>query len=167
MAKISVDFLLGNGIASRAIAWFGFGADGFSHCAGVLADGRYLDARSDAIAGIPAGVHIRDPDTERSHRRERWTLDVTPAEYAAWEANLRAKIGTPYSRSSIYGFITGRRVMVNGEWDCSALQINALQHIKRVVYPLPFAAHQISPNVVRVLMAQIGAIREFSYVDWT
>ena len=103
MAEISIDFLLGNGFASRAIAWFGFGSGGYSHCAGVLADGRYLDSRDDVVGHVPAGVHIRNPKSEISLRRERWTLEVTQAEYDAWEANLRAKIGTPYAKIDIYG----------------------------------------------------------------
>jgi len=161
MAEISIDFLLGNGLSSRAIAWFGFGAGGYSHCAGVLADGRYLDAREDWVGVTPPGVHIRDPKQEISARRERWTLSVTQTEYDDWEGNLRAKIGDPYAKIAIFGFISGRREIVTGQYTCSMLQVNALQHIKRVVYPLPFLAHQISPNVVLCLMAQIGARQTF------
>jgi hypothetical protein len=170
MAEISVDFLLGPGCTSRAIAWDGLGFGGYSHSAGLLSSGRYLDARSEAMHGIwtvgpearklgvvPAGVHIRDPSWEKSIRRTRATLIVTQTEYDDWEANLRAKIGTPYARVDIIGFITGRKVEVNGMWDCSQLQINALQHIKRIPFPLSVPAHQISPNTLKLMMESIDA----------
>jgi len=171
MAEIAVDFLLGPGCTSRAIAWSGLGFGGYSHCAGVLESQRYLDARVDAMRGVwtvgpekgkpgvaPSGVHIRDPSWEKSVKRVRATLSATPAEYASWEANLRAKIGAPYAKVDIIGFITGRKVDVNGMWDCSQLQINALQHIKRIPYPLSVPAHQISPNTLKLMMEAIGAI---------
>lgn len=157
MSEISVDFLLGPGPLSWLIAWDGLGFGGFSHAASVLADGRYLDARSDAMHGVPAGVHIRMPGYERSIRRTRATIEVTQAEYDDWEANLRAKIGTPYSKRVIWGYISGRKEEVKGRWICSELAVNALQHIGKVRYPLQVPAHQISPDTLFVLMDQIGA----------
>jgi hypothetical protein len=156
MAQIAIDFLRGAGWSSQAIEYFGLGAGGYSHCASVLSDGRYLDARNDVIAGIPAGVHIRLPVTEKSTRRLRATLEVSQEIYAEWEKNLRAKIGDAYGRGDILDFILGRPGHANGHYICSALAVNALQHVKVVPFPLPWAAHQITPNSVLVVVAAVG-----------
>jgi hypothetical protein len=170
MAEIIVDFLRGPGILSALIAWDGIGSGGYSHVANLLADGRYLDARSTKMGGIwkrgprqgvidqvPAGVHIRDPEWEPSIKRLRATFKATQTEYDDWEANLRAKITTDYSGLAIWGFISGRNVNVHGHWMCSMLSINALQHVKKIVYPLPYAAHQINPTIELLLVSQAGA----------
>lgn len=156
MPEIAVDFILGSGLPSRLIAWYGCGYNGYSHCASVLNDGRYLDARSDVLGGVPAGVHIRLPDTETWVKKRRATLQVTEQEYADWEANLRGKIGCPYDKGGIMGFILGKDDHGKGQWFCSALAINAVQHIKKVPYPLPILAHQISPDAALLILATAG-----------
>lgn len=156
MEQVAIDLMRGPDFSSYWIERFGFGNGGFSHGASVLRDGRYLDSRSDVINGVPAGVHIRDPKSERAIYRERWAIDVSDSVYADWEANLRAKIGTPYGDSDIMDFILGRAGHIGGQWICSALAVNALQHVKLVVYPLPVEAHAISPNSLLLLIAQAG-----------
>lgn len=154
--EIAVDFLMGPDRSSSLISWFGLGPGGYSHCASVLKDGRYLDARNDVIAGVPAGVHIREPKTEAWIRKRRATLEVTEEEYAAWEANLRAKIGDAYGRSDIMEFLFDRGSHEPGHYICSALAINAIQHIKRVPFPLWVPAHQISPNSCLLILQAVG-----------
>ena len=165
MAEIAVDFLLGQDWTSRLIARYGADTGGWSHCASVLKDGRYLDARSDVIAGVPAGVHIREALSEKWVRKRRASLQVTDSEYASWEANLRAKITDAYGRSDIVNIILGRPGHTAGQWICSALAINAVQHISRswaqphigyIPYPLPYAAHEISPDVALMILATAG-----------
>lgn len=165
MSEIAVDFLLGPDCFSRGIAYFGQGSNGWSHCASVLSDGRYLDARNDVMAGVPAGVHIRLADTEKWVRKRRATLAVTPAEYADWEANLRAKITTQYDRDAILGFLEGKSMHTAGRWICSALAINGIQHVARawtqphlgyVPFPLPVPAHQVTPNALLLILATAG-----------
>lgn len=165
MSQIAIDFLLGPDWSSRLIAWYGQGYGGYSHVASVLKDGRYLDARSDVLYGVPAGVHIRHPDTERWIKKRRATLEVTPEEYAAWEANLRAKITDPYAKGDILDFILGRSGHTAGQWICSATAINAVQHVSRswhpshpgyIPYPLPIPAHEISPNTALLIVATAG-----------
>jgi hypothetical protein len=165
MAQIAVDFLLGTDWTSRVIARYGVPTGGWSHCASVLKDGRYLDARSDEIAGVPPGVHIREANTEKFLRKQRATLQVTDAEYASWEANLRAKITDSYGRGDILGFVFGRAGHVNGQWICSALAINAIQHISRgwepphlgyIPYPMEVAAHAISPDMLSMILDAVG-----------
>jgi hypothetical protein len=171
MAQIRIDFLRGAGFSSRLIEWSGVGSGGYSHCASILADGRYLDARSDKIPGndpklyrggiCPAGVHIRDPKSEGYTARTRATLEVTDAEYAAWEKNLRAKIGDEYGVRDIFGFITGIPGHYAGQYVCSALAINAVQHVGKLPYPLPLPAHQINPTMALMCVASA----RFAIVD--
>ena len=170
MAQIAVDFLRGISWTSRPIAWFGLGAHGYSHAASVLKDGRYLDARSDVIAGVPAGVHIRHLETETRIATRRATLDVSDADYAAWEANLRAKITDPYGVWDIVDFMTGEAIHKPGSYICSALAINAVQHMCRswhpllpgyyprgyVPYPLVWPAHEITPNAGLLILQTAG-----------
>jgi hypothetical protein len=156
MAQIAIDFLMGPDASSKLISWFGVGPGGYSHCASVLADGRYLDARNDVIAGVPAGVHIRDPQTEKWVRKRRAMLEVTQAEYNEWELNLRAKIGDAYGRSDIMEFIFDRGKHQPGHYICSALVINEIQHIKKMAFPLWLPAHQVSPNMCLSLLQASG-----------
>jgi hypothetical protein len=156
VSEIAVDFLLGPDWPSRLIAWYGEGYGGFSHCASVLADGRYLDARNDVLGGVPAGVHIRLPETERWVKKQRATLQVSLTEYNAWESNLRARIGDPYAKSDIWGFIIGKDEHEAGHWECSAHALDAVQHVHRVPFPLPIPAHQITPNACLLILAAVG-----------
>jgi hypothetical protein len=169
MAQIAVDFLLGTGLSSHLIAWFGYGSGGYSHCASVIVDERhgerYLDARNDVIAGVPPGVHIREISTEKWIKKRRATLEVTQPEYDAWEANLRAKITDGYGRDDILDFIDEGERHANGRYICSALAINAVQHISRswtaphvgfVPYPLYVPAHQISPDSCLLALQTAG-----------
>lgn len=155
---IRLQFVLGAGVSSRLIAWYGNGYGGYSHVDGILSDGRLLGARSDKCGGQPPGVHIRPPAYETWAKRTLVTIESTDAEYADWEANLRAKINTPYAKGDILDFITGNAKHEAGQWICSGLQINALQHIKRVPYPLPVPAHQVTPNSLLLIAATIGGV---------
>lgn len=166
MAEIRIDFLAGTELSSRLIEWFGLGRGGYSHCASVLADGRYLDARNDTIGQVAPGVHIRDVDTEKWIRKRRLSLTVTDDEYATWEANLRAKITDGYGRADIIAFLDPYERHLPGHYICSALVINAIQHVSRVhwhpghagyvPFPLPIAAHQIIPNASLLILATAG-----------
>jgi hypothetical protein len=156
MAQLAIDFLMGPDGSSRLISWFGQGPKGYSHCASVLKDGRYLDARDDVLAGVPSGIHIRHPESEAWIKKRRATLEVTEGEYEDWEANLRAKIGDAYAERDIVGMIIDRMMHKSGTYDCSALAINALQHIKVVPFPLPIPAHEITPNAALLIVATAG-----------
>ena len=156
MSTIALEFRLGPDWESRAIARFGHGPGGWSHVANVLADGRFLDARSDTLAGVKPGIHIRAPDSEAWVKRQRATLEVSAAVYDAWEANLRAKIGDVYALWDILGFFLDRMLHRPATYDCSALAVNALQHVGLVPFPLEgFPAHECTPNDV-CLIAQVA-----------
>jgi hypothetical protein len=83
-------------------------------------------------------------------------MEVTEDEYAAWEANLRAKITDGYGGDDIWDFILGRSGHVDGHWICSALAINAVQHIKKVPYPLVLPAHSITPTACLLILQTAG-----------
>jgi hypothetical protein len=164
MAQIRIDFLAGIGWSSRLIEQFGF-PQGWSHCASVLSDGRYLDSRDNAIAGVPAGVHIRQQSSEKWTRRCSATLPVTGAEYAYYETGLRAHLTTEYDEHAILGFLEGKSLHTAGDWICSALAINGVQHLSRtwtpthlgyIPYPLPIPAHEISPDAALLILATAG-----------
>lgn len=156
MSIIAIDFLMGPDWVSKEIAWFGQGPHGYSHCASVLQDGRYLDARDGELAGVPAGVHIRLPETEAWIRKRRVFKTVSMQVYNAWEANLTAKLGDAYAERDILGMIFDRMMHKPGTYDCSALVINALQHVKLVPFPLVIPAHQVTPDVALIIVQMAG-----------
>lgn len=175
MAEIRIFFQLGPDWQSRAIARYGANTGGWSHCGFILQDGRLLDSRSDRLKRVdpkcnvpdivPAGVHIRDPASEKWVRRLIATLEVTQAEYDEFEENARAKITTPYGRWDILNILLGRPGHVAGQWICSAFVINEVQHVSRawtpphtgyVPFPLPVAAHEISPDMALMVLATAG-----------
>ena len=161
---IAVDFLAGTDLFSGLIEKFGF-PRGYSHCASVLKDGRYLDSRSNVLGDVPVGVHIRDPQSEQWVRKRRASLVVPDDVYASWEANLRAHITADYDRYAILGFLEGKSIHTAGKWICSALAINGVQHIGRawtpprlgyVPFPLVVPAHEISPDVLLLILQTAG-----------
>jgi hypothetical protein len=171
MSQIAIDCLWGTGWTSALIGKFGF-PQGPSHCASVIVDvyngkprERYLDARDNEIAGVPPGVRIREIASESFLKKQRATLQVTPQEYADWEANLRAKVTTQYDRSAILGFLEGKSMHTAGQWICSALAVNAIQHISRswtsphlgyIPFPLVVPAHEISPDALLLILQTAG-----------
>lgn len=157
MAQLGVMFRKGPGLISNTISWFGQGPRGWSHAASVLESGKFLDARSDRCGDVPSGVYERDPDSEPWISQCLCTLEVSQPTYDDWFANLQAKVTTKYARWDIVeDFILRKDKHVAGQWFCSALAVNALQHVKIIRYPLPIPAHLIVPNALLLLVAQAG-----------
>jgi hypothetical protein len=156
VSEIAVDFLLGPGLLSRAIAWYGNGYGGYSHAAGVMADGiHYLDSRSDIINDVPAGVQLRKIASERAVKRTRCVISCPLAEYQAWEDEGRRMIGDPYGTTDIWAFITGREEHTRGQWICSATQHRLLRRIG-YLRKLSIPDHQVTPNSLLLVMEQAG-----------
>ena len=122
---IRLQFVLGRGICSAAIAWFSAGT--FSHVDAVLPDGYLLGARSDRIGGKAPGVQIRPPGYEKWKSRVVMTLAVDRDTEAAFLRFLNAQIDKPYDSTAIWGFATGRDWRNPDEWFCSELQTAALE----------------------------------------
>jgi hypothetical protein len=156
MSVIAIDFLMGPDWESGAIAYFGQGPHGYSHCASVLADGRYLDARDDVLAGVPSGIRIRDQASETWVRKRRASKVVSQGVYDDWEGNLKAKIGDAYATRDILGMIFDEMLHKPGTYDCSALAINALQHVALVPFPLIIPAHQVTPDAALIIVQCAG-----------
>jgi len=161
MSEIAVDFLLGAGLSSRLIAWYGNGYGGYSHAAGVLADNkRYIDAHAAVIDGVPKGVRVRYIDTERCVKRVRSAIRCSLTEHETWEQALRFLVGDPYGDADIWAFITGRQEQSpgrhsQGHWICSAAQLHALRklgYIKKLSVP----DHQVTPNSLLLMMEAVG-----------
>ena len=132
----------------------------------VIADGRYCDARSDRIHGVPPGVQMRLPGYERAVKRERWVLPVSTLLYADWEQNLRDRITDKYGESDIIDFIMGRPGHVAGHWICSAHYVNSLQHVKLLPYPLAYEAHQLTPDDAYLLTSSIAGFKKSNFWDY-
>jgi hypothetical protein len=153
--QISLQFVLGAGIGSRLISWWGNGYGGFSHVDALLVTESCLGARSDVVGGQAAGVRIRPAGYEKWAKRRVATLDVSPAEYALWEGFLMEQLGMPYDKANIFGLITGSELVETGHWICSALQTAALQKVNRLP-TLPVPPSQITPNALLLMLGAIG-----------
>lgn len=150
-------FVLGAGISSRLIAWYGEGYGGWSHVDAILPDGSCLGARSDVIKGIPAGVQIRPEDYETWKRRDVLTLDCTPEEETDWEYRLRRNIGLGYDKGDILGFITGHPMSEPGHWICSAVQLDVIETMGKVNLRGKITPQQCPPNMLYAMLLAIGA----------
>ena len=145
---IRLSFVLGTGLSSRLVAWYGQGVGGWSHVDAVLASGELLGARADAIGGQPAGVHIRPPNYEKWKRR---AIVEIPYEGAAWELWLRKQVGLEYDKGAILSFITGIQDHQAGHWICSACQYGALESVS-LLHPCPLPSSQVTPDTLFMLV---------------
>ena len=159
MSELAVDFLANDSWTSRLIEGFGY-PRGWSHVASRLESGLYIDSRLDG------GVKVRDPANETWARKRTATLQVTPVEYCIWRDNLSSKLGMAYDKSAIEAFMEGRSKHTAATYICSALAVNAIQHLSRawtpdhigyVPFPLPgVPAHAVSPNSLLLILATAG-----------
>ena len=127
---IRLQFVLGWGFTSQAIAWFSAGH--FSHVDAILPDGSLLGARSDWTNGgkVPPGVRIRPAFYESWKERVVMKLISEPKQEHEFYAFLNKQLGKPYDKSSIVAFATGRAGRDWREadsWFCSELQSAALE----------------------------------------
>ena len=148
-----LQFVMGTGIPSELIAWWGSGYSGYSHVDARLADGSLLGARSDTAGGQPPGFRSRPAEYEQWQRRCVVTIPATPAEYVQWEQWLLSQVGVGYDKGDILGLILGRPMAQEGHWICSAAQTNALRVVNKLPTPLPFDEHQITPNTLLSMTA--------------
>jgi hypothetical protein len=155
VSELAVDLLLGPGLLSRTIAWYGEGYGGYSHAASVIDAEWYIDSHADVIANVPPGVQIRAIATEKCIRRRRCALQVSDAEYERWVDVLHENLGDPYGDTDIWAFITGRKEHSRGHWICSANALRALRKINRIP-ALSVPDHQITPNSLLLILETAG-----------
>lgn len=128
---IRLQFVLGYGIPSRAIAWYSAGV--FSHVDAVLPDGRLLGARSDCIKPlgysikIPAGVQIRPANYEKWKERVVMSIPCSETEEHNFLQFNHSQLNKPYDMSAIWGFVAGRDWRERDSWFCSELQGTAIE----------------------------------------
>lgn len=165
MAKLRWQFVLGAGVGSRLIAWYGQGYGGFSHVDAIGPGGVCLGARNDWIKPVkdpsvmlPPGVQVRPPGYEKWARREVLTLDCTDEEYLTWWKYLNTQVNTRYDQRDIMGFILGRPMMSAGEWICSALQYEGMCVLGRwKIATTQMEPQQVAPNALRFALLASGA----------
>lgn len=150
---IRMQFVLGSGLSSRAIAYFGAG--GFSHTDAVLSNGELLGARSDRVGHRPPGVEIRVPNYEHWKKQQVVSLDVDCFKTKRFYDFLREQIGKPYDSTAIWGFALDRDWRSTGSWFCSELISAALEE-SGVVPKLCAPANKIVPGALMLISTAIG-----------
>ena len=152
---IRLQFVLGSGLPSKAIAWFSAGS--FSHVDAVLSDGSLLGARSDSIAGMHPGVQIRSPGYEHWAKRVVFTLPTGADVESRYIAFLRAQLGKAYDHTAIWGFAAGRDWREADSWFCSELLAAALEQ-SGALPVLYVPANKITPATLATVLSAVGAI---------
>lgn len=162
MSEIRVQFVLGSGLSSRAIAWWGQGYNGWSHVDAVLSDGSLAGARSDIIKplgggpAIPAGCQIRPANYEKWARVMVMARQVDLGTRSMWDEFFRTRAGKiQYDKGDILGFILGEDKATAGRWICSAWNADAaetLDLIPSICLPLT----QITPNTLSAIYSATG-----------
>jgi hypothetical protein len=155
MTELRWQFVLGHGLSSQAIAWWGQAYGGWSHVDLLLPDGTCLGARSDAVGGKPPGVQIRPHAYEAWKRRTVLSLPCTAEQAAAGETFARDQVGMGYDKDDILGLILGIPLMQAGHWICSALQL-AVAEAAPVIPPMHVTPQQCPPNMFFSIINAVG-----------
>lgn len=151
---IRLQFVLGHGLPSQAIAWFSAGH--FSHVDAVLPDGTLLGARSDTVGGKPPGVQVRYPGYEKWKERVVMSIATDAVKEKLFYDFLTAQIGKPYDKTAIWGFATGRDWRDPQDWYCSEL-VTAAEEAAGVLPALYIPSNKVTPVMCAALNSAIGA----------
>lgn len=157
MSELRWQFVLGQGVSSALISWWGQGYGGWSHVDLLLPDGTCLGARSDVVGGKPAGVQVRPPAYETWKRRTVLTLPCSVEQEAAGIAFAMSQVGCPYDKADIWGFVLGREQHTAGTWICSALQLGVARAAP-VIPPLHITPQQCPPNMFFSIINAVGGM---------
>lgn len=161
-------FVEGRSWTSRLIAWFGYGAGGYSHVDFVLPTGWLLGEYENAIRHknidgdiehIPAGMQVRPPGYANWKKRDRIKLWVTPDVAQAVEKQLRSNIGEAYDMAAIYGLIADEDWHQPGAYFCSARQVSTLMDTG-VIHDTGCQPWHITPDTLAVILCAIGGEKE-------
>lgn len=157
---IRLQFVLGSGLSSALISWFGAGH--FSHVDCVLPDNSLLGARSDQIGLIPPGVQIRPPAYETWKKQVVFSIPATEFQEDAFYRFLRAQLGKPYDKTAILGFVVGRNWRNSDKWFCSELQA-AAGEIAGLWPSLYAPSSKIMPGTLATVVSGLGAVASEAY----
>ena len=151
---IALQFVLGMGLPSQAIAWFSAGK--FSHVDCVLPDGRLLGARSDGPGHTKPGVQIRPACYESWKQRVVLTLPATRDQEWNFYTFLWDQLGKPYDHTAIWGFVAGRDWRSAGAWFCSELMAAASE--VACLCPMLYAPiNKVMPAALALVYSALGA----------
>lgn len=150
---ITLQFVLGKGLSSRAIAWFSAGH--FSHVDAVMPDGSLFGARSDWIRGIQPGCRVRPANYESWLSVVRMSMDASSSKERLFYSFLKAQEGKPYDSTAIIAFMVGRDWRDTSSWFCSELQSAALEKCG-VFSGLYLAANKITPVALALTASAAG-----------
>lgn len=154
---ITLQFVLGGGLPSQAIAWFSAG--GFSHVDAVGPNGQLYGARSDRVGLIDPGVQWRLPGYANWKQRVVMSLPVAgTTEKLFWDFLLSQQY-KPYDSSAIWGFASGRDWRTKDSWFCSELQAAALE-ASGASPDLYTPINKITPAALALVMSALGATCE-------
>lgn len=163
---VQVQFVLGEGISSAAIAWFGGGA--FSHVDAIMPDGSLIGARSDVIIPptpegeppalpIPAGVQRRPPGYEKWKTRVVASIETTVAKANKFYALNISQLKKQYDSTAIWGFVTGRDWRDEQDWFCSELQAYCFE-TSLILPTLYTPVNKINPSTLAFGLSTAGAV---------
>jgi hypothetical protein len=147
-------FIAEKDLASRAIAWFGGG--NWSHVDLVMPDGSFAGARADVLKGVAAGYQIRPYDYIAPVSEVMLSLEVTASQAQAYYDASKAKIGCPYDKLAILGFILGRNWMEPDAWECAEAQADNGM-LAKLWNKLYLSANRITPNDLTLILSAVGA----------
>lgn len=123
-ASITVGLVQGKGFASWWIRWLAKG--NWSHCVALVLPGgtHVIDARSDVINGVPAGVQMRPISYLKGERCLWLEIPCTPTQAKDTQDAAESVVGRPYDSRGIADFATDA---IDNSWRnksaffCSAL----------------------------------------------
>jgi hypothetical protein len=145
----------GPGVSSAVIGWFGAGY--YSHVDWLGPDGMLWGARSDVIAGIPAGVQRRPQGYATFTANTAFRLPVLDFKYQHYLDFMSAQIGKPYAKAGLVDtYLLGRDWRSDSDWWCSEL-VAAAAEKARVTPHLWDGFNKITPGDWALVLSAIGA----------
>lgn len=142
---------------SRVIGYFGAGY--YSHIDVLTPRGHLRGSRSDWIKGIKPGYQDRPQRYEKWAKCTRYTIKVTPEQYAAYWAFSDKQLGKPYdSRGLIDAFIFGRDYRDDGSWFCSEEAAMNLEAAGIII--VPPEVKSVDPGDCAFIFAGLRAHRQ-------
>jgi hypothetical protein len=161
MSSIKLQYVLGNGLSSKAIAWFGGGK--FSHVDIVLPggfgyiEGSLLGARSDKIRGIAPGVQVRPAFYEKKWAR-RLVLEIpcTPEQFKVFHRYALDQRMKPYDKVAILGFLFGRNWRDDDSWFCDEMVLVCGEKASVIPELEIIPANQIPPGGSLLVYQAVG-----------
>lgn len=155
--NLTFQLVRGKSWTSKVIGYFGAGF--YSHIDVETPQGYLRGARSDVIKGIPAGYRDRPQNYESWAACTRYTIDVTPDQYAKYWRFSDDQLGKPYdSRGLISAFILGRNWRDDGQWWCS--EETAMNGEYAGLWIIPPEMTSVEPGDMVYLLAGKQAARE-------